>query len=129
VSYLRDIHGIASLRFLPFSANCYPESISCQDRGCGCVLSGRPPSRKISVRNDDQNFMAATGPVGQRHVELGSLPSSLASIRQQQGVLEAVAPTMTPQEMKADLGALGWPQSRSAVPEVRTPSTPSILSS
>ena len=40
MSYLRNIHGIAALRFLPFSANCYPESISCQDRGRGCVLSG-----------------------------------------------------------------------------------------
>ena len=44
VSYFRDIHGIA-LRFpaLPpvaWSANCYPESICCQDRGLGCVCSG-----------------------------------------------------------------------------------------
>ena len=40
MSSLRDIHGIAALRFLLFSANCYPESIFCQDRGRGCVLSG-----------------------------------------------------------------------------------------
>jgi hypothetical protein len=34
----------------------------------------------ISGANDDQNCLAATGPVGQKHVGLGSLLSSLASI-------------------------------------------------
>jgi hypothetical protein len=45
VSYFRVIHGIAALRIpaLPpvaWSANCYPESSSCQDWGLGCVFRG-----------------------------------------------------------------------------------------
>src|SRR5215831_16985296 len=39
---LRDIHGIAALRFLSFNANCYPESTSCQD-GARVRLERRPP--------------------------------------------------------------------------------------
>ena len=45
MSYFRVIHGIAALRTpaLPpvaWSANCYPESSSCQDWGLGCVFRG-----------------------------------------------------------------------------------------
>jgi len=48
----------------------------------------RPPGHNYELdfpddfggRKDDQNFLAATGPVGQKHVGLGSLLSPLASI-------------------------------------------------
>jgi hypothetical protein len=106
VSYFRDIHGIAALRFLPFRRCVECKLLSRIDflsRLGTRVLAAATAGQTFQLdfrgdfggRNEGQNVLAATGPVDQRLVGLGSLRCSLASIAKQHAVLEAVAPTIT----------------------------------
>ena len=73
MSYFRDIHGIAALRIpaLPpvaWSANCYPESSSCQDWGNSGAFSAATAGPPLNLGRGPGVAYYLSGPLSVRQV-------------------------------------------------------------